>query len=147
MMAEYERAKILERSRRGKRYAAKAGVVNVLGGAPYGYRYIGKYDAGGLARYEVVEAQAEVVRQIFAWVALDRCSIGQVCRQLQEREIPSPVSACPSMGCEHPFHVDVMHSVVNAMSRQFLASSAIRCCFVDTGSGLGVPGMFPSNSS
>ena len=90
MMAEYERAKILERSRRGKRYAAKAGVVNVLGGAPYGYRYIGKYDAGGLARYEVVEAQAEIVRQIFAWVALDRCSIGQVCRQLQEREIPSP---------------------------------------------------------
>ena len=90
MMVEYERAKILERSRRGKRYAAKAGVVNVLGGAPYGYRYIGKYDAGGLARYDVVEAQAEVVRQIFAWVALDRCSIGQVCRQLQDREIPSP---------------------------------------------------------
>jgi site-specific DNA recombinase len=90
MMAEYERAKILERSRRGKRHAAKAGVVNVLGGAPYGYRYIGKYDAGGLARYEIVEAQAEVVRQIFAWIALDRCSIGQVCRQLQDREIPSP---------------------------------------------------------
>ena len=90
MMAEYERAKILERSRRGKRYAAKAGVVNVLGGAPYGYRYIGKYEGGGQARYEVVEAQAEVVRQIFAWVALDRCSIGQVCRQLQEREILSP---------------------------------------------------------
>jgi site-specific DNA recombinase len=90
MMAEYERAKILERSRRGKRHAAKAGAVNVLGGAPYGYRYIGKYEGGGQARYEVVEAQAEVVRQIFAWVALDRCSIGQVCHQLQEREILSP---------------------------------------------------------
>jgi site-specific DNA recombinase len=90
MMAEYERAKILERSRRGKRYAAKAGAVNVLCGAPYGYRYIGKYEGGGQARYEVVEAQADVVRQIFAWVALDRCSIGQVCRQLQEREILSP---------------------------------------------------------
>jgi site-specific DNA recombinase len=90
MMAEYERAKILERSRRGKRHAAKAGVVNVLGGAPYGYRYIGKYEGGGQARYEVVEDQAEVVRQIFTWVGLDRCSIGQVCRQLQEREIPSP---------------------------------------------------------
>src|SRR5439155_22628326 len=64
MMAEYERAKILERSRRGKRHAAKAGTVNVLGGAPYGYRYIGKYEGGGQARYEVVEAQAEVVRQI-----------------------------------------------------------------------------------
>jgi site-specific DNA recombinase len=90
MMAEYERAKILERSRRGKRHAAKAGAVNVLCGAPYGYRYVGKYEGGGQARYEVIEAHAEVVRQIFAWVALDSCSIGQVCRQLQEREILSP---------------------------------------------------------
>jgi hypothetical protein len=36
---------------------------------------------------------------------------------------------------------------VKAISGQFLASSAIRCRFVDTGSGLGVPGMFPSNGS
>jgi len=90
VVAEYERAKTLERSRRGKRYAAKEGSVNVLSGAPYGYRYISKYEGGGRARYEVVEAQAEVVRQMFAWVALDRCSISQVCRQLQEREILSP---------------------------------------------------------
>jgi len=34
MGAEYERAKILDRSRRGKRPAAHAGVVSVLGGAP-----------------------------------------------------------------------------------------------------------------
>lgn len=33
-VAEYARAKILERSRRGKRHAAHAGVVSVLGGAP-----------------------------------------------------------------------------------------------------------------
>ena len=44
MMAEYERAKILERHRRGKLHAARAGAVNVLSGAPYGYRYIPKYD-------------------------------------------------------------------------------------------------------
>ena len=42
MIAEYERAQILERSRRGKRHRAKAGEVSVLGGAPYGYRYIRK---------------------------------------------------------------------------------------------------------
>lgn len=36
MMAEYERAKILERHRRGKLHAARSGSVNVLGGAPYG---------------------------------------------------------------------------------------------------------------
>ncbi len=40
MMAEYERAKIVERHRRGKLHAARAGIVNVLAGAPYGYRYI-----------------------------------------------------------------------------------------------------------
>jgi site-specific DNA recombinase len=39
MIAEYERAKILERSRRGKRHAAQIGAVSVLSGAPYGYRY------------------------------------------------------------------------------------------------------------
>jgi site-specific DNA recombinase len=90
MMAEYERAKILERSRRGKRHAARAGVVNVLSGAPYGYRYIGKYEGNGQARYEVNEAQAEVVRQIFRWVALERCSIGEVCRRLRAQGVPSP---------------------------------------------------------
>lgn len=36
MVAEYERAKILEGSRRGKRHAARCGHVNVLSGAPYG---------------------------------------------------------------------------------------------------------------
>jgi len=90
MMAEYERAKILERSRRGKRHAARAGIVNVLCGAPYGYRYVGKYEGGGQARYEVDDVKAEVVRQIFTWIAVDRCSIGEVCRRLQDREIPSP---------------------------------------------------------
>ena len=47
MIAEYERAKIIERHRRGKRHAAQAGVVNVLSGAPYGYRYVTKYAGGG----------------------------------------------------------------------------------------------------
>jgi site-specific DNA recombinase len=39
MIAEYERAQIAERSRRGKRHRAQQGTVNVLSGAPYGYRY------------------------------------------------------------------------------------------------------------
>jgi len=44
MIAEYERAQILERSRRGKRHKAKQGNVSVLSGAPYGYRYVRKTD-------------------------------------------------------------------------------------------------------
>src|ERR1700687_4981603 len=44
MIAEYERAQILERSRRGKRHRARSGEISVLSGAPYGYRYIRKSD-------------------------------------------------------------------------------------------------------
>ncbi len=82
MIAEYERAKILERSRRGKRHAAQVGTMSVLGGAPYGYRYVSKHDGAGEARFEVVLEEARIVRQIFGWVGQDRCSIGEVCRRL-----------------------------------------------------------------
>src|SRR5882672_11072271 len=61
MIAEYERAKIMERSRRGKRHAARRGSVSVLSGAPYGYRYIGKHEGDGEARYQVVANEAQVV--------------------------------------------------------------------------------------
>ena len=40
VIAEYERAKILERGRRGRRHAAQSGSVSALTGAPYGYRYV-----------------------------------------------------------------------------------------------------------
>src|SRR4051812_35508736 len=85
MVAEYERAKIQERSRRGKLHAARRGSVNVLSGAPYGYRYIGKHDGDGVARYEILEAEARVVRQVFEWVGRDRLSIGEVCRRLRRQ--------------------------------------------------------------
>src|SRR5215468_5937184 len=50
----YERAQILERSRRGKRHRAQAGEVSVMSGAPYGYRYIRRTDEA-LAAYLVEE--------------------------------------------------------------------------------------------
>lgn len=90
MIAEYERAKILERSRRGKRHAAHAGNVSVFSAAPYGYRYIGQHTAGGIARYEVVEEQAAVVRQIFQWVGVDRLGIREICLRLGRSGQPSP---------------------------------------------------------
>ena len=84
MIAEYERAKIIERHRRGKRHAARAGAVNVLSGAPYGYRYVSKYAGGGQARYDIVPEEARVVRHVFDWIARDRLSIGEVCRRLTQ---------------------------------------------------------------
>jgi site-specific DNA recombinase len=84
MIAEYERAKIIERHRRGKRHAARVGAVHVLSGAPYGYRYVTKYGGGGQARYEIMPDEARVVRQVFDWVGRDRQTIGEVCRRLTQ---------------------------------------------------------------
>jgi site-specific DNA recombinase len=90
VIAEYERAKISERSRRGKLHAARTGQVSVLCGAPYGYRFIGRSQGGGQARYDIVLEQARVVQQIFAWVARERVSLREVCRRLEQRGQPSP---------------------------------------------------------
>src|SRR2546427_776755 len=68
VIAEYERAKIIERNRRGRRHAAQSGSVNVLSGAPLGYRYVSKHEGGGQAQYEIDIEEARVVRQIFEWV-------------------------------------------------------------------------------
>ena len=90
MIAEYERAKIMERSRRGKRHAARRGLVSVLCGAPYGYRYVSKHIAGGQAYYQVIPEQARVVKQIFEWVGRDRLSLRKVCLRLKQLGIRSP---------------------------------------------------------
>jgi len=89
MIAEFERAKIMERSRRGKRHAARRGSINVLGAAPYGYRYINKHAGDGQAQYQVVFEEARVVRQIFEWVGRDRLSLREVGRRLREQGTPS----------------------------------------------------------
>ncbi|RLB10752.1 MAG: recombinase family protein [Deltaproteobacteria bacterium] len=88
MIAEYERAQIVERSRRGKRYRAKAGSVSVLSGAPYGYRYI-KKTATSEAHYEVIEEQAEVVRKVFKLYTEDGLSINAIARWLNDHAIPT----------------------------------------------------------
>src|SRR5215471_8574251 len=88
MIAEYERAQIAERSRRGKRHRAQQGSINVLSGAPYGYRYVKKSDTTA-AHYQVVEAEAEVVRRIFDGYTWTGLSIGAITRELQQRQIPT----------------------------------------------------------
>jgi site-specific DNA recombinase len=90
VIAEYERAKIRERVRRGKLHAARNGQVSVLGSAPYGYRYVRKQEGGGQARYEIVPQQARVVQQIFAWVAGERLTLAEVRRRLENLGEPSP---------------------------------------------------------
>ena len=88
MIAEYERAQILERSRRGKRHHAQQGVVNVLCGAPYGYKYVRKGDATP-ASYTIIEEEAAVVRRVYRWYTVQGMSIGAITRRLNERSVPT----------------------------------------------------------
>src|SRR5437870_3389024 len=88
MIAEYERAQITERHRRGKRHRAQQGMVNVLSGAPYGYRYVKKTDTSA-AYYEVVESEAEVVRFIFDAYTRQGLSLGAIAGVLNQREVPT----------------------------------------------------------
>src|ERR1700680_4875478 len=88
MIAEYERAQIAERSRRGKRHKAQQGVVNVLSGAPYGYRYVKKNDHSA-AYYEVIDHEAQVVRTVFETYTQQGLSINAIARMMNERQAPT----------------------------------------------------------
>src|ERR1044071_6704632 len=88
MIAEYERAQIAERSRRGKRHRAHQGSINVLSGAPYGYRYVKKSDMAA-AYYEVIESEASVVRQVYEAYTQQGLSINAIARMLNEGQIPT----------------------------------------------------------
>jgi site-specific DNA recombinase len=88
MIAEYERAQILERSRRGKRHRARAGEVSVMSGAPYGYRYIRKSEDAPAA-YVEIEAEARVVQRIYEMYTVEGLSIGAIARRLSAEGVPT----------------------------------------------------------
>jgi site-specific DNA recombinase len=87
-IAEYERAQILERSRRGKRHRARSGEVSVLSGAPYGYRYIRKTDEAP-ASYLVMDAEARVVQRVYEMYTVEGLSMGEITRRLNAEGIPT----------------------------------------------------------
>ena len=59
----------------------------MLSGAPYGYRYHKKTPDSD-AFYEIVEAQACVVRDVYRHYTEDHMSIGAIARKLNERGVP-----------------------------------------------------------
>src|ERR1017187_667558 len=88
MISEYERAQILERSRRGKRHRAQSGEVSVMSCAPYGYSYIRKTNEAPAA-YVVLEAEARVVVRIYEMYTVEGLSIGEITRRLNAEGIPT----------------------------------------------------------
>ena len=88
VIAEYEKAKIAERYRRGKLFRARAGEI-VTWKASYGYRRIARSTATGQAHLEIYEPEAAVVRRIFT----DRAAgitVREICRRLNADATPSP---------------------------------------------------------
>src|SRR5215471_15241628 len=86
VFAEYERALIHERTRRGQLFAARQGRVN-WGNPPYGYTYIRKTPT--TSQHLVInEAEAEIVRQIYRWCVEEHLSSYAIHRRLTAQGIP-----------------------------------------------------------
>jgi site-specific DNA recombinase len=79
-IAEYERAVLGERFRRGKLQKARDG--QYLGGrAPYGYRYVPRHDAmpGHLV---IDEQEADLVRMLYGWLIDEQMTLRQLLKRL-----------------------------------------------------------------
>ena len=88
MFAEYEKAQLMERYRRGKAYRARSGSVNVLSGAPFGYRYVRKTPESG-ARYEIIAHEAALIAEMFRRYADDGATIADLARWLTSQGVPT----------------------------------------------------------
>jgi site-specific DNA recombinase len=88
MFAEHEKAQLMERYRRGKAHRARTGSVNVLSGAPFGYRYLRKTDHAG-ACYEIIEHEAALVAELFRRYADQGASIADLARWLTAQGAPT----------------------------------------------------------
>jgi len=87
VIAEYEKAKIAERYRRGKLFRARAGEITTWKTA-YGYRRVARTGVVA-AHLEIYEPEAAVVRRIFT----DRAAgitVREICRRLNTDRLPSP---------------------------------------------------------
>ncbi len=87
-VAEYERAKIAERNRRGRLYRLRQGEASVSA-SPYGYRRIPR-TAAAPAHLVIDESQAAVVREMFTWHVNERLSLRKISQRLNARGVPTP---------------------------------------------------------
>lgn len=85
--AEYERLKIRERMMRGMQGKIESGRVSGRGNVPpYGFCWKGQ---GRDRELEVIESEAAIIKQIFAWYA-EGVTVYQILKRLTERRVPTP---------------------------------------------------------
>jgi site-specific DNA recombinase len=87
-VAEFERAKITERYRRGKLYRARCGEI-VSPDVPFGYVKIPRRD-GVAAHAEIEESEAAVVRRIFDAYVKQELTVRQIAKHLTLDRTPTP---------------------------------------------------------
>ncbi len=88
LFAEYERAQITERLRRGKLYRMRQGKL-VSPNPPYGYRYIPISEPGG-GRWVLNPVEAEVVRSVYRWYTENASTITQIVDRLNASRSQTP---------------------------------------------------------
>ena len=103
-VAEYERALLSERFRRGKLQKARAGWF-IGGRAPYGYRYIRCRDGAG-GRLEIDETEAAFVRMLYGWLVDEQMTIRQILKRLNFGPW------YPRSG-KHPWSPSVVHHILS----------------------------------
>jgi site-specific DNA recombinase len=86
-LAKYERAKVAERTRRGKRKKVRQGKILATHTADYGFRFNATRDG-----YEVDEEKMAVVKRIFRWVGTEGWSIRRVRKALDDLGVEPPGS-------------------------------------------------------
>jgi site-specific DNA recombinase len=88
VFAEYERAMITERLRRGKLYRMRQGqLVNPV--APYGYRYVPISQLGG-GGWEIDPQEAPIVQAIYEWYTQNKCTIWSIVSRLEQMGDQAP---------------------------------------------------------
>jgi hypothetical protein len=87
-LAKYERAKIAERSRRGKLRKAREGKLIASPTPDYGFDYNGARD-----NYVVDEEKMQVVRRIFRMVGAEGESLNSVKKTFDREGVPTPMGS------------------------------------------------------
>jgi site-specific DNA recombinase len=88
IFSEYERAKIIERTTRGRLYRLRMGEMSSNGHRIYGYHYVKKTPTAP-ATLVINEEQAAIVRSIFEMFASGSFGLVNISRHLEERHIPT----------------------------------------------------------
>jgi site-specific DNA recombinase len=102
LFAQYERTKIMERTRRGKERRIREGQIMMSASScPFGYRYI-----PGVHKLEVIESQALWVVKMFEWMVFEGCSLREIARRLDSNGVQTKGSA------DH-WHPEVIKNMLN----------------------------------